>query len=466
MVRFVVVLTMLVSLGVSPAVAAGEINIEHFDDGYSFSEDYTSVKAGATTITDGHIGDALRSTIVYGGHYGTSGHWKFADNGYAEPEELYWRYWIRFDPDFDLRPEDRGKLPGPAGLYQGSSYHPGCHGGVPSTVDHPCWSARMLFSRITVNHDASRIMTGFYAYHLDQPTDSGESLVPPAYWQDYSEREAASFTPGVWQCLEGHMKLNTPGVNDGVLEASIDGQPALYFDGLAFRRVGESHIKIEEFWFDVYYGGAALSPRNNTIDFDSLVLSSAPIGCDDTNDYPVSAAGFVDTPGTTFEDEIDWLAFGGITQGCGDPTSAYYCPDDPVTRGQMAAFLDRALSFPKAPDGDPFTDDAGIFEDEIERLRHAGVTLGCDGAGTLFCPDDPVTRGQMAAFLSRALGLTEDSPDDLFVDDSGIFETYIEHLSVAGITQGCANPTAAYYCPDSLVTRGQMAAFLYRALGP
>ncbi len=47
------------------------------------------------------------------------------------------------------------------------------------------------------------------------------------------------------------------------------------------------------------------------------------------------------------------------------------------------------------------------FFNEIEQLRKSGITLGCSSDS--FCPDSPVTRGQMAAFLSRALGLQWDS---------------------------------------------------------
>ena len=43
------------------------------------------------------------------------------------------------------------------------------------------------------------------------------------------------------------------------------------------------------------------------------------------------------------------------------------------------------------------------FFQYIEALAESGITSGCDA--TSFCPDAPVTRGQMAVFLSKALGL-------------------------------------------------------------
>ncbi len=42
----------------------------------------------------------------------------------------------------------------------------------------------------------------------------------------------------------------------------------------------------------------------------------------------------------------------------------------------------------------------------IEALRASGITGGCNAAPPLYCPDSPVTRGQMAVFLAKALGLS------------------------------------------------------------
>ncbi len=54
---------------------------------------------------------------------------------------------------------------------------------------------------------------------------------------------------------------------------------------------------------------------------------------------------FVDTVGSVFRDDIERLAAAGITKGCNPPVNDRFCPEDPVTRGQMAAFLVRALGF-------------------------------------------------------------------------------------------------------------------------
>jgi hypothetical protein len=72
----------------------------------------------------------------------------------------------------------------------------------------------------------------------------------------------------------------------------------------------------------------------------------------------------------------------------------------------------------------------------------------------------------MAAFLVRALDYADDGGGDLFIDDdTSIFEGDIDRLGTAGVTKGCNPPSNDRYCPDSDVTRAQMAAFLHRALG-
>jgi len=177
----------------------------------------------------------------------------------------------------------------------------------------------------------------------------------------------------------------------------------------------------------------------------------------------IPSAVFIDTVANTFEEGIDWLAYEAITGGCNPPTNDMYCPDNLVSRGQMAAFLVRALGLPPTSIG-YFTDDDGtMFEANSNSLREAGITTGC--GGTNYCPNGAVTRGQMAAFLVRALGYADGGGGNIFVDTSGsIFEADIDKLATEGVTRGCNPPTNDLFCPDAFVTRGQMATFLNRAL--
>jgi hypothetical protein len=177
---------------------------------------------------------------------------------------------------------------------------------------------------------------------------------------------------------------------------------------------------------------------------------------------------FRDDDNSVFEQPIDWLALSGITHGCNPPVNDRFCPDAYVTRGQMAAFLHRALGDVLTP-SEPvqFVDDDGsTFEADIEWLGSTGVTRGCNPpVNDRYCPSDNVTRGQMAAFLVRAFGYTDDGGGNLFIDDDGTtFETDIDKLATAEVTYGCNPPANTEYCPNGFVTRGQMAAFLQRAL--
>jgi len=179
----------------------------------------------------------------------------------------------------------------------------------------------------------------------------------------------------------------------------------------------------------------------------------------------IKLIGFDDVGDSVFLSDILWLAESGITKGCDDNS---YCPGDFVTRGQMAAFLVRALGYTDAGGGNLFTDDDGsIFENAIDKLATADVTKGCNPpVNDEFCPNENVTREQMAAFLVRALGLTDDGGGNTFTDDDdSVFEDAIAKLATAGITRGCNPPDNTLFCPGSRVTREQMAAFLRRALG-
>jgi hypothetical protein len=430
----------------TPAHAAEEPTYlnEFFESG---TDVFNSTAWGMQDLGNGHLGKGLKSVMKTGAHWGASGWWYFESHGLAQPDELYWRYWLRFDDDFYIEPPARGKLPGPATL--GGS---GCKGGVPTTTTHPCFSARMLFSRVygesrSIGPDGVTLI-GSYVYHLDEAGDIQT-------W----DRDVASLDNGKWYCVEGRIKLNTPGKHDGVIEGWVDGQQAYSRSDFAFRRADEGSMHIKSFWFDNYYGGSYTSPVVNEVDFDSLALGDQKIGCEE-----YYKGSFFDDDDNIFENDIEWMADSGITKGCNPPTNNMYCPDNRVTRDVMAVYLARALNLPTASK-DYFDDDDGSqFEDDINRMAKAGITKGC--GDRMFCPRDTVDRGQMAAFLVRALGLTDNGGGNLFTDDdNSIFEKDIDKLGTAGVTKGCNPPSNTLYCPDQGVDRGAMAAFIHRAVG-
>jgi hypothetical protein len=172
---------------------------------------------------------------------------------------------------------------------------------------------------------------------------------------------------------------------------------------------------------------------------------------------------FMDDNGSPFEGAIEAVAAAGITKGCDPGTNVLFCPRTTVTRAQMAAFLVRALGLTRTG-GSDFVDVSGTFAVDVDKLATAGITTGCNPpANDRFCPTGPVTRGQMAAFLVRGLKLTKTSGISFSdVPPGHPFRLEIDKLATAGITSGCGG---GRFCPAGLVSRGQMAAFLQRALG-
>jgi FG-GAP-like repeat len=183
---------------------------------------------------------------------------------------------------------------------------------------------------------------------------------------------------------------------------------------------------------------------------------------------------FIDVPpGYWAEEAIYKIYNAGITKGCSQ-NPLKYCPNNTVTRTQMAVFLGRGIH------GKCFTPPtaSGIFADVpvsywaadwIEQFYRDGITGGCSTNPPRYCPYNPVTRAQMAIFLLRskhgssytppaATGIFEDVPVTYWVAD------WIEQLYKEGITVGCGkNPLR--YCPENSATRAQMAVFIVRTFG-
>ena len=179
--------------------------------------------------------------------------------------------------------------------------------------------------------------------------------------------------------------------------------------------------------------------------------------------------GFNDVPPTYWA--VNWiqrLFNAGITSGCGNGN---YCPEDPVTRAQMAVFLERGVHGsdyqpPAVGSGTGFYDVPTEYWAAawIKQLAADGITSGCGGGN--YCPDDPVTRSQMAIFLLRAkYGAAYIPPgvgSNTGFNDVSVTHwaaAWIRQLAAEGITTGCGGGN---YCPEDSVTRAQMAVFLVR----
>ncbi len=215
---------------------------------------------------------------------------------------------------------------------------------------------------------------------------------------------------------------------------------------------------------------------SSTADFDpdTNIFNLASAGGDDvfiskldTNEIPT----FSDVPsGYWAWRYVERLYAAGITGGC-VLSPLQYCPDSSVTRAQMAIFLLKGVHgsnyVPPAVNGNTgFGDVAADYWAAawIKQLAAEGITGGCGGGN--YCPESVVTRAQMAVFLLKAKNGSSYSPpavggstgfNDVTVDYWAA--PFIKQLVADGITSGCGNSN---YCPDSNVTRAQMAIFLVK----
>lgn len=198
------------------------------------------------------------------------------------------------------------------------------------------------------------------------------------------------------------------------------------------------------------------SPWSSGSPFDSL--PGAGVG---------RCPSLVDAAGSDHAAALEALAERGIFEGteCADDT---ICPSEPIKRWTMAVWLVRARDGREPPSvsGTAFddVDPEAWWLRHVDRLAELRVTRGCTVQPLRFCPHDPVTRAQMASFLVRAFRL-DPAPSAGFGDTAGsIHGVAIDALAQAGITVGCKTEPLSY-CPDQPVTRAQMATFLARALG-
>ena len=266
----------------------------------------------------------------------------------------------------------------------------------------------------------------------------------------------------------------------GALPAATSYQVA-YVTGTSGPAAGGTAVAIYGNQFvsgaTVTVGGAAAS---------ASVTSSTRIGAT----MPARGAGFlyditVDNPGfgtgvipggwfadfldvaqaSPFHTPVETMVRDGITSGCG---GGNFCPSSSITRAQMAVFLLRAghgAGYVPPPASGTIFSDVGASDfaaDWIEELYAEGITGGCATNPLRYCPNNAITRGQMAVFLLKVYHGTSYAPPPAQGVFSDVATTlplapWIEELARLSVTAGCGGTA---YCPSNSVTRGQMAVFM------
>ena len=246
----------------------------------------------------------------------------------------------------------------------------------------------------------------------------------------------------------------TPSASYDVVLLAVDGDAELALGTLATNAAGHGKLKVRGAFTHDDVGAGNVVLRREGID---QFVTGFRVQAFDVSDRHWARRW------------IEGLFAARVTGGCAsDPL--LYCPESLVTRAQMAVFLLRgehgAAYTPPAP--------AGRFRDVpaqhwaagwIEQLAAEGVTAGCGSQS--YCPESPLTRAQMALFLLRARhgpAFQPPAPTGLFGDVPASYwaAAWIEQLAREGITAGCR---PGGFCPDEPVTRAQMAVFLMRTFG-
>jgi hypothetical protein len=209
---------------------------------------------------------SLRGVVPAGKNTGMDLRYDFKKRGQAEPDEVYMRYYLRLGREWRTM-GDTGKLPGLSGTYGKVAW------GGRGWDGQLGWSARGSFRKApSVDHPMfGRVALASYVYHSKADAGGYGEIVT---WG--GAQGAAFIETERWVCVEQFLKLNTPGQEDGVLKAWVDGR--LVYERNNFRFRDNPQVKIENAWMDLYYGGPNPSPRNYSMHIDNVVIAKSYIG--------------------------------------------------------------------------------------------------------------------------------------------------------------------------------------------
>ncbi len=200
---------------------------------------------------------------IFVGLAALSGFLFFKEETGVEPEEIYFRYYVRFGDSWT--PLTGGKLPGIGGTYGKAGW------GRRKSNGYNGWSARGLFLPNLPNGNplAGGVPIGTYLYHAGMKTTYGDNLV----WQT---DQRGILTKNQWHSVEHYVKLNDPEKSNGILRGWINGRLAFEDTHIKFRTT--QSLKIERIWLNVYHGGTKPTPVKLDVYIDNIVIAEDYIG--------------------------------------------------------------------------------------------------------------------------------------------------------------------------------------------
>lgn len=160
-----------------------------------------------------------------------------------------------------------------------------------------------------------------------------------------------------------------------------------------------------------------------------------------------------------------WIVINSGSSGTGVGAVNYQVNSNSGTSPRTGTITIAGQTFTVAQ-GAAFVDVApsDMFYREIGKLSARGVTLGC--AAGVYCPNSVVTREQMAAFIMRALGeFNPPTPAMQRFADVPPSNPFYNFIDRLAELGITLGCGGGNYCPTDAVTREQMAAFMMRSLG-
>ena len=228
-------------------------------------DNYEVVSSDSKSKFSPFLGRALRLRLPKGSNMGGKLRYVFKERTGSEPEKIFFRYYLRFGDNWN-QSVSGGKLPGFRGTYNKA----GWGGRKPNGFDG--WSARGSF--LPAVHEKNNPLfgmtpIGFYCYYADQPKQYGDS------WT-WNPGENGFPVRNRWYCIEQYVELNTPGVKNGILKAWVDGYKVFEKKDILFRLSYD--LKIEEVVLTLFHGGKAVSPYEQDMYIDNVVIAESYIG--------------------------------------------------------------------------------------------------------------------------------------------------------------------------------------------
>lgn len=214
-------------------------------------------------------------------------------HGSRDFREIFWREYVRTGPGWDGHPSKLSRVYGIAddNWAQSVIAHLWNSGNDDFLLTEPASGIDVYDQLVTTTYnDFANLRWLGGANAIDGGWSGTMKGVTPVY---------SSANADTWFCVEAHVRLNTPGQSDGVLEFFVDGQLEARLQGLnlvgSWQDYGINAISLENYW----NGGA---PGTRERFRDNLVVATAPIGCIGDTPWPDCSDG-VDND---HDGQIDW----------------------------------------------------------------------------------------------------------------------------------------------------------------